>query len=111
MGFKGLLTWFGVAGATVVAAGDTLMINAQEYGEAWPFTVAEVQLQCHPGMVLLVKDLESGDSYPINGAASASADKLKLKPLENIWRSDPQVEDAKISLNPVIQRGISLCVD
>jgi hypothetical protein len=108
---KGLTAWLPLIAVTVVAAGNALMISAQEYGDAWPFTVEEVQLQCHPGMVLLVKDPQTGHAYPINGAASARAQALNLQPLEHIWRPDPLIADAKISLGPVLNRGISLCVD
>lgn len=84
------------------------LITRKEYGDAWPFTLDELQLFCLQGAVI-VSNVDTGDSYPINGVASGRADTLRLFPLEQIWRDNPEIAGTKVSVGPLIERGLTMC--
>lgn len=98
----------GLFSFTAYAAGP-LLISAEASGEAWPFTVAELHLQCLPGRAVVVMDVESGTMYPLNGPANAKARALALEPLEKIWRENPAIPGTKVSIGPVTEQGLQLC--
>ena len=106
-GFLGLAT-AGLFSLAAHAAGPQL-ISAEASGEAWPFTVAELHLQCLPGRAVVVTDVESGAMYPLNGPAKSKAQALALEPLEKIWRENPAIPSTKVSIGPVIEQGLQLC--
>jgi hypothetical protein len=106
-GFIGLAT-AGLFSLAAHAAGPQL-ISAEASGEAWPFTLAELHLQCLPGRAVVVMDVESGAMYPVNGHANAKARALALEPLEKIWRDNPAIPGTKVSIGPVIDQGLQLC--
>lgn len=107
---KGLfgLALAGLFSSAALAAGPQL-ISADDYGDAWPFTVEEMHLSCFPGNALVVSDAETGVMYPLNGVAKAKAGALGLEPVEKVWRADPDIAGAKVSLGPVIEQGLNLC--
>lgn len=90
------------------AAGPQL-ISAEDYVDAWPFSVEEMHLSCYPGNAVVVADAETGVMYPLNGVASGKASALGLEPLANIWRDDPANPGAKVSIGPLIEQGLQLC--
>lgn len=94
---------------TAYAAGPQL-ISAEASGDAWPFTLAELHLQCLPGRAVVVMDVESGAMYAVNGHANAKARALALEPLEKIWRDNPAIPGTKVSIGPVIEQGLALCL-
>lgn len=98
----------GLFSSAAMAAGPQL-ISADDYGDAWPFTVEEMHLSCFPGNALVVSDAETGVMYPLNGVANAKAAALALEPIEKVWRADPDIAGAKVSLGPVIEQGLPLC--
>jgi hypothetical protein len=107
---KGLfgLAYAGFLSSVAHAAGPQL-ISADDYGAAWPFTVEEMHLSCFPGNAVVVMDSETGVMYPLNGIAQAKASALVLEPLDKLWRADPEIAGAKISLGPLIEQGLTLC--
>lgn len=98
----------GLFSSAAVAAGPQL-ISAEQFGDGWPFTVEEMHLSCFPGSVLVVSDAETGVMYPLNGTAKAKAGALGLEPIEKVWRDDPDIAGAKVSLGAVIEQGLPLC--
>jgi hypothetical protein len=90
------------------AAGPQL-ISAEASGEAWPFTVAEMHLQCLPGRAVVVTDAETGVMYPLNGTAKAKALALAMEPIDKVWRDDPTIPGTKVSIGPLIEQGLQLC--
>lgn len=107
---KGLfgLALAGLFSSVALAAGPQL-ISADDYGTAWPFTVAEMHLSCLPGNAVVVMNSETGAMYPVNGAASGRAKQLALDPLDKVWRADPYNSGAKVDLEPLIEQGLQLC--
>ncbi|MEA1606137.1 DUF2511 domain-containing protein [Pseudomonas spirodelae] len=102
------LAFAGFLSSVAHAAGPQL-ISADDYGDAWPFTVDEMHLSCFPGDALVVADAETGVMYPLNGTAKAKASALGLEPIDKVWRADPDIAGAKVSLGPVIEQGLPLC--
>ncbi len=101
---------FGLLLASPLAiAAPPKLIDAESYGEAWPFTFEEAHLQCYPGKAVVVSDAETGRSYPLNGPATSKAGQLGLEPLEQVWLDNPTIPGTKVNVGPVIQEGLALC--
>ena len=94
---------------TAAVAANIELVSADDYGQGWPFTLDEVHLLCLDGNAVVASDPESGRMYPLNGSATAKATKLALEPLAPIWRDDPALHGAKLSVSPMIERGLALC--
>lgn len=95
--------------ATAMAAANIELVSAGDYGQDWPLTLDEVHLMCLDGDAVVASDPESGRMYPLNGTANAKAARLALEPLAPIWRDDPAAPGAKLSVGPLIERGLTLC--
>lgn len=95
--------------ATAAAAANIELVSADDYGQDWPFTLEEVHLLCMDGNAVVASDPENGRMYPLNGAANAKAGRLALEPLTPIWREDPALPGTKLSVAPIIERGLVLC--
>jgi hypothetical protein len=98
-----------VLSATALAAGKIELLDAADYGEAWPFTGEEMHLLCMPGNAVVASDPETGRMYPLNGTASGQATRLGLEPLGAVWLDNPEIPGTKISVGPFIERGLALC--
>lgn len=107
---KGFLS-LAIAGLFSVAAyaAGPQLISAEALGDAWPFTVAEMHLQCLPGSAVVVTDVETGLMYPLNGTAKAKANQLALEPIDKVWRDNPTIPGTKVSIGPVLDQGLQLC--
>lgn len=91
--------------ASCAAPGE--VVAEEEYGDDWPFTVAEVRLWCQPPGAVMVR--ADGTTYGLNGPAQ---DRLEMPPPTPIWRDDPTApagSRAKVSLGPLIDRGRGMC--
>ncbi len=88
----------------------TQKVSRAEYGERWPLTIAEAELDCvQPAAVIL----RSGpDIYALNGTAEATR---KYKPIEPLLLPNPKPDQAKLgrraSLEPLVDAGLRLCTD
>lgn len=82
-------------------------VSAADYGDEWPFTVEEGQINCLPGRAIVFTTEEA--SYPLNGNAMSIAETFDLKPLEEIWKDSPLGGGTKISVGPFIDLGLSRC--
>lgn len=105
---------------SVSASANSVMITAEEYGDAWPFTVSEGQLHCKNNAVGF---LVEGVDYGLNGTATSAG----LAPIEPIWKFDMEkieemaelfettveamIEEAplRINIGAVISDGLKLC--
>jgi len=98
-------------------AARTETISEGEYGKQWPFTVSSGQLSCSgAGAVTFTAN---GKTYAVNGLAKSDH---KNSDIEKIWKSDSDSDLAKyvlkqgrpdlvpkISIAPIIDRGLKLC--
>ena len=90
-------------------ARPTGQITRADYGDAWPFTVEAGEVRCMnsrgPGsgdVVFIV----NGTTYAINGTAKATKQYADVRP---IWRDNPTIAGLKVSLQPILDLGLSLC--
>lgn len=102
------LVFIGAFSSAAVAAQQDL-ISAEDFGDAWPFTFEEAYVACHAGRAVTVMDAESGRMYPVNGAASGKASALGLDALDSVWRESAEIPGTKVSVAPVIEKGLTLC--
>lgn len=82
-------------------------ISEIEFGKKWPFTVKSGRLQCLDGnAVIFICDK---GTYAINGMALNQIKQQKWLEIDEIWKDDPNIPDFKISISPIILRGLELC--
>jgi hypothetical protein len=82
---------------------ETVSLYAADYGEAWPLTIDRAELRCEGAGAVVVRDGQR--EFGVNGTAIA-AGYARLNP---IWRDDPSGFEPKVSIRPLIARGLSLC--
>ncbi len=83
-------------------------VTKQELGDKWPLTVDSAKLECRnsvsPGMGAAIAHV-NGKTYALNGLA-----KQKGYPdIRPVWRDDPKIPGAKVSISPLIKRALDLC--
>ncbi len=90
-----------------------LFIIQEDYGEKWPFTLPNGELECyHPGIVTFKAN---GTTYAVNGLAKSRGyakidDILKINP--NIVPNQDGLQDmgiVKMDIRNIINRGLELC--
>jgi hypothetical protein len=108
-GLKGLAFAGLIVSASALAGPKIELVSAEDFGDAWPFSVEEMHLLCMSGNAVVASDPETGRMYPLNGTAKAMASRLALEPLENVWRKDPSVAGLRVSVSPMIEKGLALC--
>jgi hypothetical protein len=106
-GFMALAFAGALSSAALAAQQD--LISAEDFGDGWPFTFEEAYVACHAGNAVTVMDAESGRMYPVNGAAKGKASALGLDDLEPVWLDNAQIPGTKVSVGPVIEKGLTLC--
>ncbi|MEP0755591.1 YebY family protein [Trichocoleus sp. Lan] len=109
-----------LAGCSV--EGYPAKVTQSEYGEQWPFTVAEGTIDCNPSVdnsgnpsvdksdrdvVLRVGE----DVYAVNSKARSTAQRTGLyKDLAEIWRDQPANNGGKVAIpDKLIQQGLKIC--
>lgn len=98
--------------ASAFAASSTVSQN--DMGAAWPLTVKSGVLACQPldsgGRVQLVTfTAADGKTYAVNGTAKGHAKSRGWLEIRPIWKDDPAIPGLKISIGPLIDRGLALC--
>jgi len=97
------------ATAFTAAASGIALINEDQFGADWPFTKSEMHLSCLPGNAVVVMDVDTAAMYPVNGPANQQAKRRGMEPLNNVWRDNPEIAGTKVSISPVLERGLRLC--
>ncbi|MEO1819449.1 DUF2511 domain-containing protein [Pseudomonas sp.] len=85
------------------------IIDQETFGAEWPFTQPEMHLACLQGSAVVVMDVNTGAMYPVNGIASGKANSMAMEPLESVWLDSTEFPGTKVSVGPVIERGLALC--
>ena len=78
-------------------------ITAEQFGDSWPFTVERGQLSCAGASAIVFT--ADGTEYAVNEAAREAG----YAALDPVWRSSPIIPALKVSVAPVIERGLDLC--
>lgn len=84
----------------------TLEVSQSEMKDAWPFTVDRGTLRCMGGLVTFEAN---GKTYGVNGSAKTKGRVMGWIDVVEIWRSNPSIPGTKISISPVITKGLELC--
>lgn len=84
-----------------------LPVSQAEMGDAWPLTVDQGELRCEGSAWVT---FTSGDQvYAVNGSARGHAAKAGWLDVQSIWRSNPAAPGLKITITPLIDKGLTLC--
>jgi len=86
-------------------------ISEQEFGNKWPFTIPSGTLSCLSNNIngyekQFVAISYNGKTWAVNGSARG---RDSYRPLEEIWKDNPDTPGAKFSMGEVIQKGLKLC--
>jgi hypothetical protein len=103
------LSLFVISSFSCIAfAGETIYVTEKEYGDQWPFTVTEGQLGCIGGSRSIIF-IANGKTYAVNGMALNQAGRMGWSKIDEIWKKNPQIPGAGISIGTIIDKGLSLC--
>lgn len=94
-----------------IETGSGHYVSEQEYGAAWPFTIPSGTLNCTSKDVQgyqkqYVSITHNGKTWAVNGSARGNDD---YRPLDEIWKNNPEDQNAKVPPSEIIQRGLKLC--
>ncbi len=106
---KGILPTLVLLAVVGAANATDNLITRTDFGDTWPFAFEQGVLHCVPGPAVFVFDPVGAKGYPLNGPANIQAYRLKLHPLAEVWRENPALPGTKVSVGPVIERGLKLC--
>lgn len=93
------------APAPTAAPTDRRMVHKEDYGDAWPFTVDQGVVRCVAPRNEVVFS-SGGKAYAVNGTAKAND---LYADIGSIWKDDPMIAGAKVSIGPILELGLSLC--
>jgi len=89
--------------AGIATAKDYEMLIKESFGAEWPLTVPEGTLRCvGAGGVLFVAP--DNTIYGVNGLGKG----MGYPAIDPIWKKRPD-GDARMSIGPLIDRGLKLC--
>ena len=105
-----VLLWLGLV-TSHCAMGGTATVRAADYGDRWPFTVSEGVIECAPFREKLhvLTFTSGGKTYGLNGTARTLAKEKGYAEITGIWRDDPMNGGAKINIEPIIEKALTLC--
>jgi hypothetical protein len=84
------------------------LITKDMFGDQWPFTVSEGELECLPPALVTFK--VNGIIYAVNSLASSRG----YQSINRIWKTDPNRLNeagfpAKADISPIVHTGLALC--
>jgi len=82
-----------------------IFVSKDKYGDQWPFTVDFGILACRRWNAVIFRT-EDHQVYALNGKAIAMK---KYKDVRQIWKDNPNIPGAKVSLSRLIQEVLELC--
>lgn len=102
-----------IVAATLILVGcgagrqDSRAVSRAEFGSEWPFTVAEGTVFCRvPSQALFESN---GETYPLNGSASARSAQEGYRNLNDIWRPNPDIPGTRVPIGDMIQLALEQC--
>ena len=86
----------------------SLHVTQKDFGDKWPFTVSEGELECLPPGIVIFKVNEQ--TYAANGLAGSRG----YKSIDVIWKDDQEKISkgeafTKVNLSNIINKGLELC--
>lgn len=83
--------------------GAGLEVSRSEFGDSWPFTVESGVVDCVDGQAAVFK--AEGKTYQLNGIARSRG----YAPIDPIWKDNPDISGAKISIGEMIRVALDRC--
>jgi hypothetical protein len=82
-------------------------VSSEEFGSSWPLNVDSGDLRCEgsKGFGAVVFTDPDGNEYGLNGVALSQG----YPPIDPIWKDSPELPGLKVSLGPLIDRGLAMC--
>lgn len=84
-------------------ASTRVNVSRAEYGDAWPLTVSEAQLELIDGFYAVVH--ANGRVYAMNGTARSVAYKYGWGDIYDIWREG---DFGRVPISPLLDRTLAL---
>ena len=85
------------------------ILLAADYGDRWPLTIPEVQIECLFGSAVVVTDRSTGQRYAVNGTALSQLERLNAVRVDAVWKPDPDLPGLKVNISPLLDAGLRLC--
>jgi hypothetical protein len=82
---------------------SSITVSASDFGDEWPLTVDSGTLRCEPPSAVVFET--GGTEYGVNGMAVTNG----YDEIDPIWADDPEGISPKVSISPLIERGLELC--
>jgi hypothetical protein len=105
-----LLTLYIFSSAT---SAGVAVINTYNFSGEWPLTVSAGKLECEKVSgspdAQLVTLTTGGTTYAVNGMARGYAEKRGWVAIDEIWKADPEFPKLKVTIGPLIDKGLDLC--
>lgn len=96
-----------------MAAASSSPISKSQFPANWPLMVDAGTLSCEPAPgspnLRLVTFTSGAKTYALNGTVSGQAAKRGWLQVKPIWRDNPAISGTKVSIGPLIDRGLTLC--
>lgn len=90
--------------------GNKVLVTPDCVAEEWPLTVDEGEAYCTEPSAALLRvpaGQPEGGIYGLNGMADSVVD--GLKPLEDVWRENPDIDGTRINIGPLIDIALAMC--
>lgn len=84
-------------------ASKRVKVTREEYGDAWPLTVSEAELELIDGFYAVVH--ANGRVYAMNGTARTVAQEHGWEDIYDIWRED---SIGRVPILPLLNRTLAL---
>ncbi|CAB5643190.1 Protein of uncharacterised function (DUF2511) [Pseudomonas putida] len=111
--FKGIL--IGVISVIVVAIAGcgadekTETVSSKDFGDAWPFTVEQIDLLCDGPSPKALARTPDGVIYALSGSARSNAKDRGWADGHDITKSNPSVPSIKMDYSDFVKRAQALC--
>lgn len=100
----GAVTFAVVLTLACASSPPSAAISRAELGETWPLTVNRGTLRCEPPGAVVFQ-APDGSDYAVNGLASSQG----YPDIDPIWADNPDPLIPKLTLAPILDRGLALC--
>lgn len=111
--FKGILIGaVSVVVAAIAGCGaddKTETVSRKDFGEAWPFTVDQVDLLCDGPSPKALARTPDGVIYALNGSARSNAKDRGWADGYDITKPSPSAPSIKMDFSAFVQRAQALC--
>lgn len=91
-----------------VAMSQSIQVSKKTWTDGdWPLTVSKGTLHCENDCAWFQS---GGKKYALNGTAKTRYRGQKgWVDIQKIWKNDPDIQGAKISIGPMLEKARSLC--